>query len=95
MKDHYAILGIAVNASQEKIKNAYRQKASLYHPDKNIGTALADIYFKLANEAYEILSDTEKRRTYDISRNIEILSDPHATAEEIWITFLSQLIQKE
>lgn len=64
-RDYYEILGVAKSASKEDIKKAYRQLAIKYHPDKNRGNAEAEEKFKEATEAYEVLSDDEKRRMYD------------------------------
>jgi molecular chaperone DnaJ len=64
-KDYYAILGVSRNATQEEIKRAYRRLAIKYHPDKNPGDKNAEEKFKEAAEAYEILSDPEKRARYD------------------------------
>ncbi len=64
-KDYYEILGISKNASEEDIKKAYRKLAVKYHPDKNPGNKEAEEKFKEINEAYEVLSDKEKRARYD------------------------------
>jgi molecular chaperone DnaJ len=64
-RDYYEILGVAKTASQEEIKKAYRKTAIQFHPDKNPGNKEAEEKFKEAAEAYEILSDTEKRAHYD------------------------------
>ena len=64
-KDFYEILGIDKSASAEQIKKAYRKKAIAYHPDKNPGDKEAEEKFKLAAEAYEILSDPNKKAKYD------------------------------
>ena len=64
-KDYYKILGVDKNASQEAIKKAYRKLAKKYHPDSNPGDKNAEEKFKEINEAYEVLSDEEKRKKYD------------------------------
>lgn len=64
-RDYYEILGIDKNASQEDIKKAYRKIAIKYHPDKNPGDHEAEEKFKEAAEAYEVLSNAEKRAQYD------------------------------
>jgi len=64
-RDYYEILGIQKNASKEEIKKAYRKQALKYHPDKNPGDKTAEENFKEAAEAYEVLSNDEKRSRYD------------------------------
>jgi molecular chaperone DnaJ len=63
--DFYDILGISKNASAAEIKKAYRKKAIEFHPDKNPGDAKAEEMFKKAAEAYEVLSDPDKKARYD------------------------------
>ena len=64
-RDYYEILGIAKGSSADEIKKAYRKVAMQYHPDRNPGDKVAEEKFKEAAEAYEILSDTDKRAQYD------------------------------
>jgi len=64
-KDYYNILGVNRNASEREIKQAYRRLARKHHPDVNPGDKSAEAKFKQINEAYEVLSDKEKRRKYD------------------------------
>ncbi len=64
-KSYYDILGIGKDASAEAIKKAYRKQAMKFHPDRNPGDAEAEERFKEAAEAYEVLSDLQKRRIYD------------------------------
>jgi molecular chaperone DnaJ len=64
-QDYYEILGVPRNANQEDIKKAYRKHALEHHPDRNPGDKQAEERFKLAAEAYEVLSDSTKRRRYD------------------------------
>ncbi|MEE9462835.1 MAG: molecular chaperone DnaJ [Bacteroidales bacterium] len=64
-RDFYEILNVSKNASKEDIKKAYRQQALKYHPDKNPGDDSAEEKFKEAAEAYEVLSDDDKRARYD------------------------------
>ena len=64
-RDYYAVLGLRRKASASDIKKAYRKLARKYHPDVNGGDATAEQKFKEINEAYAVLSDETKRRTYD------------------------------
>ena len=67
-KDYYKILGVSPDASEKEIKSAFRRLARQYHPDVNPNDPQAEERFKEINEAYEVLSDPEKRRKYDEMR---------------------------
>jgi curved DNA-binding protein len=64
-KDYYKILGVERNASEAELKSAFRKLALQYHPDRNPGNKQAEEKFKEINEAYEVLSDSEKRARYE------------------------------
>jgi molecular chaperone DnaJ len=64
-KDYYEVLGVNRDASEEEIKKAYRKLAMKHHPDRNPDNPKAEEHFKEAKEAYEMLSDTQKRAAYD------------------------------
>ena len=64
-RDYYEVLGVSKAASADEIKKAYRQKAIQFHPDKNPGDKAAEEKFKEAAEAYEVLSNAEKKQRYD------------------------------
>src|SRR6056297_4236298 len=64
-KDYYELLGLSRNVSADEVKKAYRKLAMKYHPDRNPDDAEAEARFKEAAEAYEVLSDDQKRKIYD------------------------------
>src|SRR6266436_3129308 len=64
-RDYYEVLGVERTATAEEIKKAYRQLAVKHHPDKNPGDKAAEEKFKELGEAYEALSDSQKRAAYD------------------------------
>jgi len=64
-RDYYEVLGVARDATADQIKSAYRKAAMQYHPDRNPGNKEAEERFKELNEAYQVLSDPERRAQYD------------------------------
>src|SRR6201986_1302323 len=64
-RDYYEVLGVARDTSDAEIKKAYRRVAMKYHPDRNPGYKESEERFKEASHAYEVLSDAQKRATYD------------------------------
>ncbi len=91
MTDHYAALGLSSAATLADIKKAFRQQASLYHPDRN-ADANAPQRFRSVQEAYDVLSDAQKRQTYDDNRRRNLLDNPIETAQEIWQGYFKTLL---
>lgn len=91
MTDHYAALGLPPGASLADIKKAFRQQASLHHPDKNAAPE-APARFRAVQAAYEVLADEAKRLAYDDNRRRNLLDSPIDTAREIWSAYFSRLI---
>ena len=77
-KDYYKILGVSRNASDAEIKSAFRKLAKKYHPDMNQNSDVAKKKFEEINEAYEVLSDSTKRKNYDTYGNPD--GNPFANA---------------
>jgi molecular chaperone DnaJ len=78
-RDYYEVLGIPRDAKEDDIKRAYRKLAHEYHPDQNAGNKDAEAKFKEAAEAYEVLSDAEKRQRFDQFGHAGV--DPNAAGE--------------
>ena len=91
MTDHYTTLGLSSAATLADIKKAFRQKASFYHPDKNAALDAA-AQFRAVQEAYDVLSDADKRQAYDDNRRRSLLDNPHDTAKEIWQAYFRTLV---
>ncbi|PKO86994.1 MAG: molecular chaperone DnaJ [Betaproteobacteria bacterium HGW-Betaproteobacteria-10] len=91
MKNHYALLGVSPGATSEVIKTAYRKKANQYHPDKNPSPDAA-ARFREVQEAYEVLSDETRRKAYDDNRRRSLIDDPQTVAQDIWKTYLSDVV---
>src|SRR3954469_18379219 len=64
-RDYYEVLGVSRTVSETEVKSAFRKLAMTYHPDKNPGDKTAELKFKEINEAYQVLSDPQKRAAYD------------------------------
>lgn len=90
MKDYYGLLGVSPDAPTENIKAAYRRKAAQFHPDRN-PEADAAAQFRAVQEAYEILSDTDRRKAYDETRRSSLIDDPLSVAREIWSNYLGNI----
>ena len=88
--DHYAALGVRPSATLADIKKAFRQQASLHHPDKNTSPD-APARFRAVQVAYEVLSDEHRRKAYDDNRRRNLLDSPIETAREIWQTYFNRL----
>ena len=93
MSEHYAALGLKSDATLSDIKKAFRQKASQFHPDRNSDPD-APARFREVQEAYDVLSDDDKRKTYDDNRRRNLLDDPAETAREIWQGYFQQVLNR-
>lgn len=93
MTDHYAALGLSSAATLSDIKKAFRQKASMHHPDRN-AAANAPEQFRVVQAAYEVLSDAAKRQAYDDNRRRNLLDSPIDTARDIWKNYFDRLFSE-
>ena len=91
MQDHYEKLGVPPASAPELIKLAYRKKASFYHPDKNSADDAA-LRFREVQDAYEVLSDPERRRAYDEYRQRSLIDDPAAVAQEMAAKYIQGIL---
>ena len=91
MKDHYASLGVSSAASLADIKKAFRQQASLHHPDRNSDPD-APARFRTVQEAYDVLSNEAKRQAYDDNRKRNLLDSPIDTARDIWTHYINRVL---
>lgn len=92
MQDHYQKLGVSPSATADLIKAAYRKKAAQYHPDKNASPDAA-ARFREAQEAYEVLSDAERRKAFDDYRQRSLIEDPLAVAQDISAKYIQDVIK--
>jgi DnaJ-class molecular chaperone len=93
VSEHYAALGLKSDATLSDIKKAFRQKASQFHPDRNSDPD-APARFRKVQEAYDVLSDDDKRKAYDDNRRRNLLDDPAQTAREIWQGYFQQVLNR-
>ena len=91
MTDHYTTLGLSSAATLADVKKAFRQQASFWHPDKN-PSPQAPARFRAVQQAYEVLSDADKRQAYDDNRRRNLLDSPLETARDIWLNYFRQLL---
>lgn len=82
MHDNYSVLGVSPAATADAIKMAYRRLAAQFHPDKNPSPDAAD-RFRLVQQAYEVLSDAARRKSYDDFRQRSLIETPLLVAKEI------------
>ena len=92
VQDHYARLGVSSSATIDVIKAAYRKKAAQYHPDKNPSPDAA-LRFREVQEAYEVLSDPDRRKTFDDYRQRSLIEDPLPVARDIARKYFQEAIQ--
>ena len=86
-RDYYEVLNVAKSASASELKAAYRKMALKFHPDRNPGDAEAEANFKEASEAYEVLSDDNKRQLYDRHGHAGVSGQGFADASDVFSSF--------
>ena len=91
MTDHYTTLGLSSGATLADVKKAFRQQASFWHPDKN-PSPQAPARFRAVQQAYEVLSDADRRQAYDDNRRRNLLDSPLETAQAIWGAYFNSLL---
>ncbi|MFO7543342.1 MAG: DnaJ domain-containing protein [Thiobacillus sp.] len=92
MQDHYEKLGVSPGAAPDAIKSAYRKKAAQYHPDKNQSPD-APMRFREVQEAYEVLSDAERRKAFDDYRQRSLIDDPLAVAMDLSGQYIQDVLK--
>ena len=93
VSEHYAALGLKSDATLADFKRAFPQKASQFHPDRNTAED-APARFREVQEAYDVLSNEDKRKAYDDNRRRNLLDDPAQTAREIWTAYFQQVLNR-
>jgi molecular chaperone DnaJ len=88
--DYYDILGVSRAASEEEIKKAYRRLAMKYHPDRNMGDKGAEETFKRVQEAYEVLSDPQKRASFDLRSPFKHTATPSTPPQDEFVQSASR-----
>jgi len=83
-RDYYKILGVTAKTPKNELKKKYRELAKKYHPDSNEGSKEAEDKFKIVSEAYEILSDSKKRKEYDRQRSYRKQSRSRPSSQPNW-----------
>lgn len=88
-RDPYDVLGVASTATDADIRLAFRKKAAAFHPDRNPAPDAA-ARFREAQQAYELLSDAERRRAHDERRRRRLLEDPDAVAGALFRAYVAE-----
>ena len=81
--DYYSILGVNENSSQDEIKKSFRKLSMKWHPDKNQNNPEAEEKFKCISQAYDILSDKDKKKEYDLSKKFGLNGDGNINPDDI------------